>query len=123
MGRGRLAAFIVGPTGSITTFEIDPALAGLARRTLADLPNVEVVEGDAARSAARWKGARKVVTTFAVEALPSAWLDSLPEGGMLVAPVGPPDADQHLVRAVRRKGAVVQGKHGAVRYVKNRSRF
>ena len=118
-----LAAFIVGPEGSVTTFEIDPTLAGLARRNLEGLRRVEVVEGDAARSASRWKGAKKVVATFAVEELPSAWLESLPDGGMLVAPVGPPDEDQRLVRAVRRAGAIVQSKHGAVRYVRNRSRF
>lgn len=118
-----LAAFIVGRAGHVVTFEIDPALARAARRTLAPLPNVTVVEADATRTTVRWGHAKKFVATFAVEAIPPAWLDALPEGGSLVVPVGPDDDDQQLVLAVRREGAVVQSKHGAVRYVKNRSRF
>jgi protein-L-isoaspartate(D-aspartate) O-methyltransferase len=116
-----LAVSIVGARGRVVTFEIDPALAAWARRTLADEPNVTVVEGDAMRSAARWGGAKKVTVAFAVESLPQAWLDALPEGGMLVAPVGPRDRDQRLVLVARRRGRVVESDHGAVRYVRNRS--
>jgi protein-L-isoaspartate(D-aspartate) O-methyltransferase len=116
-----LAAFIVGSEGTVVTFEIDPALAAWARRTLIGEPNVKVVEGDAVSSAAQWVPAKKVVVTFAVDALPAAWLEALPEGGMLVAPVGPRDRDQRLVLATKRRGRVVETDHGAVRYVKNRS--
>src|SRR5258708_941260 len=91
-----LAAFIVGSSGTVTTFEIDAKLAQAARRGLSGLPNVAVIECDAIESSPRWQGATKVVATFAVEALPAAWLDALPEGGLLVAPVGAADADQHL---------------------------
>jgi protein-L-isoaspartate(D-aspartate) O-methyltransferase len=118
-----LAAFIVGPAGHVTTFEIDHALASSAQQALVNDTNVTVVEGDALASADRWEGATKAVATFAVAALPRAWLDALPEGAVLVAPVGAPDRDQRLVRATRRGGAVVQTEHGAVRYVKNRSRL
>jgi protein-L-isoaspartate(D-aspartate) O-methyltransferase len=117
-----LASFIVGPAGRVITFEIDPALAAWARRTLSSEGNVTVVEGDAVKSAPRWEGAKKVVATFAVEAIPAEWLARLPEGGKLVAPVGGPDSDQRLVLAVKRGGVVTQSDHGAVRYVKNRSR-
>ncbi len=116
-----LAAFIVGPTGGVLTFEIDEALAGWAARTLADEPNVEVVHGDAVTSAPRWGTANKVVATFAVSALPGPWLDALPEGGKLVAPVGPREREQRLVLALRQRGRIVESEHGAVRYVKNRS--
>jgi protein-L-isoaspartate(D-aspartate) O-methyltransferase len=61
--------------------------------------------------------------TFAVERIPAPWLDALPEGGALVAPIGGPDQDQRLVLAVKKGGAIVQTEHGAVRYVKNRSRL
>jgi protein-L-isoaspartate(D-aspartate) O-methyltransferase len=118
-----LGAYIVGPTGHVTTFEIDPALARRARILLSAVPNVTVVEGDAVDSAARWSGSPKVVVTFAVETLPEAWLEALPEGGMLVAPVGPADGDQHLVLATKRGGTIARTHHGAVRYVKNRSRL
>jgi protein-L-isoaspartate(D-aspartate) O-methyltransferase len=115
-----LAAFIVGPSGSVVTFEIDDDLAQWAARTLADQPNITVVHGDAEASAPFWGDARKVIATFAVESIPPAWIDALPEGGCLVAPVGVPD-DQRLALLRRERGRVVRTDHGAVRYVTNRS--
>jgi protein-L-isoaspartate(D-aspartate) O-methyltransferase len=114
-----LAAFVVGPAGRVVTVEIDPVLAAWSRRTLADLPNAEVREGDAVAMAATLPPAPKVVVTFAVAAMPAAWLDALPEGGVLVAPVG--GREQKLVLATRRHGTVAQTTHASVRYVKNRS--
>jgi protein-L-isoaspartate(D-aspartate) O-methyltransferase len=117
-----LAATIVGPRGRVLTFEIDPTLARWARTTLAAQPNVTVVDGDAMASASVWRDAgdaKKVVVTFAVEALPPAWLEALPEGGRLVAPVG--KSDQRLTLVERRRGVLIETDHGAVRYVKNRS--
>jgi protein-L-isoaspartate(D-aspartate) O-methyltransferase len=116
-----LAAFIVGSTGQVVTFEIDEGLAKWATRTLAGQSNVTVVRGDAVTSASQWGAARKIVATFALTALPGAWLDALPEGGRLVAPVGARDREQRLVLVVRRHGRIVESEHGAVRYVKNRS--
>jgi protein-L-isoaspartate(D-aspartate) O-methyltransferase len=113
-----LAAFIVGPRGSVLTFEIDPRLAAWARRTIA-APNVWIVEGDAVTNARLWHGAPKVVVTFAIDAWPEAWVDALPEGGKLVAPVGL--GDQRLLLMERREGRLVETDHGAVRYVRNRS--
>jgi protein-L-isoaspartate(D-aspartate) O-methyltransferase len=116
-----LAAFVVGKEGSVVSFEIDEKLAAWASRTLADEPSAKVIHGDAMTSMPRWGGATKVVATFAVTDLPNVWVDALPEGGRLVAPVGPRDRDQQLVLAVRRDGRIVLSQHGAVRYVKNRS--
>lgn len=116
-----LAAFIVGPKGTVVTFEIDATLYARAQRNLAALNNVTAIHGDAVTSAPGWQGARKVVVTFAVDAIPQSWFAALPEGGMLVAPVGPPDRDQHLVLATKRVGLIKTTVHGAVRYVKNRS--
>jgi protein-L-isoaspartate(D-aspartate) O-methyltransferase len=116
-----LASFIVGPEGRVLSFEIDPELAASARDRLHSEPNVMAVQGDAMESASAWNGAKKAVATFAVSELPEPWLRALPEGGMLVAPVGARDHDQRLVLAARRRGRIVQTDHGAVRYVKNRS--
>jgi protein-L-isoaspartate(D-aspartate) O-methyltransferase len=117
-----LAAFVLGAAGRVTTFEIDPDLVALARACLADPCNVEVVERDAMVSAPAWNGARKVSVTFAVAALPSAWLDALPRGGKLVAPVGPKGAEQRLLCVSKdRAGRMQQTDHGSVRYVANRS--
>ena len=118
-----LAAFVVGSAGHVTTFEIDPELAAAARRLLADLPGVAVMEGDAIESAPRWEGAKKIVATFAIDAIPPAWIERIPDGGALVAPVCDEGGDQHLVLAERRGRRVALGKHGAVRYVKNRSKL
>jgi protein-L-isoaspartate(D-aspartate) O-methyltransferase len=114
-----LAAHIVGPGGRVITMEIDPVLAAWASRTLADRPNVEVRAGDATAPASVLPAVAKVVVTFAVAALPAAWLDALPEGGALVAPVG--GREQKLVLATRRHGTVARTNHASVRYVKNRS--
>lgn len=116
-----LAAFVTGPDGRVLTFEIDEALADWATRTLAQEPTVQVVLGDAMTSAPKWGAAKKVVATFAVNSLPGAWIDALPEGGKLVAPVGPRDLDQRLVLAERKHGHILESEHGSVRYVKNRS--
>jgi protein-L-isoaspartate(D-aspartate) O-methyltransferase len=116
-----LAAFVAGPRGGVLTFEIDESLAAWATQTVASEPNVKVVLGDAMSSARQWGPAKKIVVTFAVNELPGAWVDALPEGGRLVAPVGSRDRDQRLVLAVRRHGRVLETEHGAVRYVKNRS--
>jgi protein-L-isoaspartate(D-aspartate) O-methyltransferase len=116
-----LGAFIVGPRGSVRTFEIDPSLAARARELLGDLPNVTVEHADAVRSAPLWAGANKIVCTFAIERLPDAWLAAIPEAGVLAAPVGARDRDQRLVRVERRYGDLVMSEHGLVRYVANRS--
>jgi protein-L-isoaspartate(D-aspartate) O-methyltransferase len=116
-----LAAFVVGADGRVVTFEIDESLAAWSARNLVGEPTVTVVHADAMTSAPKWGAAKKVVATFAVNGLPAAWVDALPEGGKLVAPVGPRDRDQQLVLVMRQHGRIVESEHGAVRYVKNRS--
>ncbi|MDP9033948.1 MAG: hypothetical protein M3O50_04015 [Myxococcota bacterium] len=116
-----LAAFIVGPKGRVITFEIDAVLASAAGRALAGEPTVTIVHGDAMASAGAWRTAKKVVVTFAIESVPRSWLDALPEGGRLVAPVGAKEHEQQLVLVQRQAGRIVESVHGTVRYVQNRS--
>lgn len=117
-----LAAEIVGPRGSVITIEIDEALAERARKLLADLPNVRAVRGDATTAAAVIAECNKIVCAFAVKTLPQAWALALAPGAVLVAPIG--KETQQLVRVERdRAGAVSITRHGAVRYVANRSRI
>jgi protein-L-isoaspartate(D-aspartate) O-methyltransferase len=116
-----LASFIVGPNGTVSTLEIDPALAARARELLKGVENVTVFEIDAMSSAPLWSGCNKFVCTFAVERIPDAWLSAIPERGVLVAPVGTRDRDQRLVRIERRHGDLFESEHGPVRYVHNRS--
>ena len=117
-----LASFIVGARGHVLTIEIDPTLVERARSLLADHPGVDVVHGDAVLSTPLWTGGvRKVVCTFAVHEIPHAWLEALPDGGVLVAPVGAQEA-QELLRVQREGDALKITRHGGVRYVANRSK-
>ena len=116
-----LASYIVGDRGHVTTIEIDPPLYERARTLLARVPNILAVHDDAEHSTRRWGAATKIVVTFAIDRLPEAWLTAIPEGGLLVAPVGARDRDQQLTRVERRGGTLVMSEHGSVRYVKNRS--
>ena len=54
--------------------------------------------------------------TFSVRALPPAFLDGIREGGVVVAPVGPP-ADQRLIRYRRQADTLREDDLGAVRFV------
>ncbi len=116
-----LASYIVGSEGAVYTLEIDPALAAWAARTLASTTNVDASSGDAMEPTWAAHGALKVCATFAVGEIPDAWLDALPRGGVLVAPVGLDGAEQRLVRVRRDGDRFFESDHGAVRYVANRS--
>jgi protein-L-isoaspartate(D-aspartate) O-methyltransferase len=116
-----LASFIIGPHGRVSTFEIDPRLCLGARTALADDRIVSVICRDAVTSSSEWGQARKVCVTFAVDELPRQWIDALPEGGCLVAPVGRRADTQRLTLVRREGGRILRTDHGAVRYVRNRS--
>jgi protein-L-isoaspartate(D-aspartate) O-methyltransferase len=114
-----LAAHVVGLAGHVTTVEIDPTLAAKTRENVAEISNVTAITGDAMSVA--WDSPNKVLCTFSVERIASEWIDRLAEGAVLVAPVGPPQGTQRLVRLERKNGQIVETSHTAVRYVANRS--
>jgi protein-L-isoaspartate(D-aspartate) O-methyltransferase len=116
-----LASHIVGDSGSVLSIEIDETLAARAKRLLARHANVTIVAGDAGELSAEWKGFDRITVTFAVDDIPRAWLDAIPEGGRLVAPIGR-ETGQRLVRVDRVDGGLVWSDHGGVRYVRNRGR-
>lgn len=116
-----LASHIVTPSGSVFSVEIDEDLAKRASHLLRGYPNVRVTSGDAAEVLAGWRGFDKITVTFAIDEVPPAWLDAIPEGGSMVAPVGREGA-QRLLRVDRMSGQLAWSDHGAVRYVRNRSR-
>jgi protein-L-isoaspartate(D-aspartate) O-methyltransferase len=116
-----LASYIVGPHGSVLSFEIDADLAQRATALLANVPNARVMHLDAMKSTPSWGDAHKITCTFAVHELPRVWLDALRPGSVLAAPVGAFER-QRLVRVVRdASGALHETEHGGVRYVPNRS--
>lgn len=80
----------VGPTGHVTTIEVDAGLAETARRALAAADVVaQVVTGD---GAAGWPAGapydRIIATASVREIVPPAWLAQLRPGGRLVTPWG-----------------------------------
>jgi protein-L-isoaspartate(D-aspartate) O-methyltransferase len=83
-----LLAHLVGPSGAVTSVELDPDAAADARRALrsAESP-VEVVVGDGHGG---WPAAAPVdalVATASVDAIPRAWHEQLAPGGVLVVPL------------------------------------
>ncbi|HKQ70978.1 MAG TPA: hypothetical protein VJT73_16645 [Polyangiaceae bacterium] len=114
-----LASHVVTPSGSVFSVEIDPHLARRASQLLVPYANVRAAAGGASDLLPAWRGYPRVTVTFAVEAVPSAWLGALPEGGRMVVPVGRGDG-QRLLRVDREGGKLTWSDHGAVRYVPNR---
>lgn len=131
-----LALAFLGPRGHVTSIEIDPVLAERARRILAspDLgggDRLTLVEGDALAFADRLPelvqahpAPLKIAFTFGLLSTPERFLDLLPEGAVLVAPVSRPsfwgDESQELERWERRHGELIESSHGPVRYVTER---
>jgi protein-L-isoaspartate(D-aspartate) O-methyltransferase len=95
-------AELVGPTGSVTAFEIDQALAATASARLQEWPSVVVHPSSGIELPA---GAADLIYVCAgVQRLPRAWLDSLRPGGRLGVPLTPGDGEGGflLVHQLRR---------------------
>jgi len=104
-----LASHVVGPTGHVTTLEIDPHLVELTRANLGGTANVTVLEGDGLARPDLVAGHDHVWLTFSTAQVPRALADALPEGGVLLAPIGPPPpAAQRWKRIERKAGAFLE---------------
>lgn len=86
-----LLAGLVGPTGRVTTAEIDPVLAAAARDRLSrrGFEHVRVVAGDAAHGVAEAGPFDRIVSTACVHLgrVPTAWVEQTRPGGVIVTPV------------------------------------
>lgn len=114
-----LASELVGPEGRVLAIESTADLAARASRLLAHYPQTTVVAADAFDTA-RWRGATKVLASFAVRALPETFLDALGEGGLLVIPLGD-EAQQRLTRVTRLATGIELEPGPCVRYVMGRA--
>jgi protein-L-isoaspartate(D-aspartate) O-methyltransferase len=108
-----VAARLVGPGGCVRSYEIDPDLAATARANLAGRPGVDVVTGPARAEA----GFDKIVFCYALGAPPEEFLDQLPVGGRLVAPLVTEDGTQRLMLFARGPEGVERSDEGEVLYV------
>ena len=84
-----LIAELVGPSGSVTTVDIDPAVAERARRCLADAgyAGVEVACADAEFEIEPGGTFDAIIVTVGVPDIPPAWWSQLGAGGRLIVPL------------------------------------
>ncbi|MEU8740813.1 methyltransferase, FxLD system [Streptomyces halstedii] len=90
-GTGYNAALIghlVGPSGHVTTIDVDDDLVEGARAHLAAARtiNVEALTRDGALGHAEGAPYDRIIATVGAHGIPHAWLDQLAEGGRLVTP-------------------------------------
>ncbi len=101
------------------TLERFRTLADRARLVLKELKcsNVDVILGDGFDVPDTLGTFDRIMVTAAMEEIPEALLGRLEPGGVLIAPVGPADDKQVLVRVVRTAEGFDRQELVAVRFV------
>ena len=79
--------------------------------------NVEVMLGDGFDIPAGAGTFDRIMVTAAMEQIPEALTERLEPGGILIAPVGPHQRTQTLVRVIRTDGGLVRKELVDVRFV------
>ncbi|MEU4819904.1 methyltransferase, FxLD system [Micromonospora aurantiaca] len=84
-----LIAEVVGPHGTVTSIDIDPAVIAHARTALdtAGYPHVAAVHADADKGWAAAAPYDAIIVTVETSDIPPAWTDQLAPDGVLVAPL------------------------------------
>ena len=110
-GSGYQAAILSKLVRDVLSIERYRTLADAARTRLEalGLHNIEVMLGDGLNPAANLGSFDRIVVTAAVEEVPAALTNRLEEGGILLAPVGPHNGVQTLVR-IRKTGDGLERK-------------
>ena len=102
-----LMSRLVGPSGRITSVDIDPQIAGDARRALqAGDFAARVVVGDGRGGWPNDAPFDRIIVTASVGVVPARWLEQLVEDGLLEFPlrVDPASAALQLIPVLRRSG-------------------
>jgi protein-L-isoaspartate(D-aspartate) O-methyltransferase len=119
-GSGYQAAILSRLCRQVLTIERYRTLADRARRRLEELgcDNVEVLLADGlAISAIPGGQFDRIIVTAAIEQIPDALLERLQTGGILIAPVGPHQGTQTLIRIVRTEAGFERRNLVEVRFV------
>ena len=118
-GSGYQAAILSKLCREVVTLERFRTLAERARLALAEAgcANVEVRLGDGYDVPDSLGTFDRIIVTAAMEEIPQALLERLEPGGILIAPVGPQDGSQMLVRVAREVGCFARQELLAVRFV------
>jgi protein-L-isoaspartate(D-aspartate) O-methyltransferase len=118
-GSGYQAAVLSRLSRDVVSYERFRTLAARARLVLSDLgySNVEVVIGDGFEVPANAGTFDRIIVTAAMEEVPQSLLDRLEPNGILIAPVGPHDGSQVLMRFTRTAKGVERHELLGVRFV------
>ena len=118
-GSGYQAAVLSRLCKHVLTIERYRTLADAARKRLEKLGyyNVEVLFGDGFDVPAGAGDFDRIIVTAAMEQIPDQLLQRLEPGGVLIAPVGPHQGTQTLVRVVRTDGRFERKSLVDVRFV------
>ena len=118
-GSGYQAAILSRLAGHVLTIERYRTLADRARARLAKLgcDNVEVMLGDGFDVPADAGNFDRIIVTAAMEQIPDALAQRLEPGGVLIAPVGPQQGTQTLIRTVRTDSGFERKELVDVRFV------
>jgi protein-L-isoaspartate(D-aspartate) O-methyltransferase len=118
-GSGYQAAILSRLCGHVLTIERYRTLADSARTRLRKLgcDNVEVMLGDGFDIPAGAGTFDRIIVTAAMEQIPEALAQRLEPGGILIAPVGPHQGTQTLVRMTRTEAGFDRRELVDVRFV------
>jgi methyltransferase of FxLD system len=83
-----LLAHLTGPSGRVTSIDIDPGLARQARRSLRGAgARVTIIAGDGREGHRPNAPYDRIIATAGADEIPRAWLEQLSEGGRLELPI------------------------------------
>ena len=118
-GSGYQAAVLSRLCKQVLTIERYRTLADSARKRLEKLGyyNIEVLLGDGFDVPAGAGNFDRIIVTAAMEQIPEKLLERLEPGGILIAPVGPHQGTQTLVRVVRTQSGFDRKELVDVRFV------
>ncbi|MGY4479086.1 protein-L-isoaspartate(D-aspartate) O-methyltransferase [Bradyrhizobium sp. USDA 3364] len=118
-GSGYQAAVLSRLCKQVLTIERYRTLADSARKRLEKLGyyNIEVLLGDGFDIPAGAGDFDRIIVTAAMEQIPERLLERLDPGGILIAPVGPHQGTQTLVRMVRTENGFDRKELVDVRFV------
>lgn len=118
-GSGYQAAILSKLARDVVTLERFRTLADRAKLVLKEVncSNVDVILGDGFDVPVTLGTFDRIIVTAAMEDIPEALLERLEPGGVLIAPVGPVDDSQVLIRVVRTPDGFERQELVAVRFV------
>lgn len=107
-----LLSEIVGPSGNVTTVEIDQHVAENARDRLAGFDRVRTVVGDATTGAFESAPFDRVISTASVHLghVPYSWVQQTKPGGVIVTPVRADLTSGPLVRFIVNEDGTATGR-------------